>query len=68
MKTSRLLRAAVLLLAGSSFLACGPRETPEQHLNKLRKAHDIVPTGATTVSATRRRRWEPIKAPNDWIT
>lgn len=49
MQKNRLLRTAVFVLAASSFLACGPRETPEQHLNRLRKAHDIVPTGATTI-------------------
>jgi len=26
-------------------LACGRRETPEQHLARLRSGHDIIPTG-----------------------
>jgi len=45
----RPLRFALLTLVAATLVACGPRETPEQHLNRLRKAHDIVPTGATTV-------------------
>jgi hypothetical protein len=49
MQQPRFLRLAALVVAAATFCACGPRETPEQHLNRLRKAHDIVPTGATTV-------------------
>lgn len=49
MQKTHLLRTVAFVLAASSLLACGPRETPEQHLNRLRKAHEIVATGATTI-------------------
>lgn len=37
------LSTAVLLVILAS--ACGPRETPEQHLARLRNGHDIIPVG-----------------------
>ena len=37
------------LVALPMLVACGPRETPEQHLARVRRSHDIIPTGATTV-------------------
>ncbi len=50
MRFSTLSRLFVLTLVALPMLvACGPRETPEQHLARLRRAHDIIPTGATTV-------------------
>ena len=49
MKFSTLSRIVILTLAAVATVACGPRETPEQHLARLRRAHDIIPTGATTV-------------------
>ncbi len=44
------IRIFSLLILGAALIGCGPRETPEQHLAKLRRAHTIVPTGATTVA------------------
>lgn len=41
---------AVLLLATLLLAACGPEPTPEQRLEALRYAHDIVPLGYTTVT------------------
>ncbi len=38
----------VLILGALAVVGCGKRETPEEHLARLRRAHDIVPTGATT--------------------
>lgn len=50
MRISTLSRLVLLtLIALPMLIACGPRETPEQHLARLRRAHDIIPTGATTV-------------------
>lgn len=49
MRFSTLSRLVLLIAAAASMLACGPRETPEQHLARLRRAHNIIPTGATTV-------------------
>jgi len=37
---------AVFVLLGS---ACGSRQTPEQKLDKVRMAHEIIPVGTTTV-------------------
>ncbi len=39
----------LLLLLAVSVLGCGPRETPEQHLQRLRMAHEITPLGYTTI-------------------
>ena len=44
-----LSRIFSLTLIALALVACGPRETPEQHLARIRRAHDIIPTGATTV-------------------
>ena len=49
MRFSTLSRIFLLAFITFSLLACGPRETPEQHLSRIRRAHDIIPTGATTV-------------------
>ena len=48
MKTRSLVSGIVLVLCATAILGCGKRETPEEHLSRLRRAHDIVPTGATT--------------------
>ena len=40
-----LVTLAVLVLLPS----CGSRETPEQHLARLRSRHEIFPAGATTI-------------------
>jgi hypothetical protein len=44
----RVLSAVVVLGCTLAVMSCGKRETPEEHLARLRGAHDIVPTGATT--------------------
>ena len=31
------------------LMGCGPKESPEQHLERLRLAHEITPVGYTTV-------------------
>ncbi len=31
-------------------LSCGPEETPEQELARLRDAHEIIPVGYTTIT------------------
>jgi hypothetical protein len=49
MHFSTLSRFFSLALIALALVACGPRETPEQHVARLRRAHDIIPTGATTV-------------------
>lgn len=49
MRFSTLSRIFSLTVIALSLVACGPRETPEQHLSRIRRAHDIIPTGATTV-------------------
>jgi len=48
MKTRSLVTVTTMLLCTLAMLGCGKRETPEEHLARLRRAHDIVPTGATT--------------------
>ncbi len=45
-----LSRFFLLILIALPLPACGPRETPEQHLSRIRRAHDIIPTGATTIT------------------
>jgi len=46
----RVLHHSLLLLAGVIVVvACGPEETPEQRLARLRAAHEIYPVAATTV-------------------
>lgn len=49
MNFSTLSRIVSLALIAVAAVACGPRETPEQHVARLRRAHNIIPTGATTV-------------------
>jgi hypothetical protein len=40
----------VLILAATAILgACGPEETPEQRLERLRYNHEIYPVGTTTL-------------------
>ena len=41
----------VLILALTSLVACGPKETPEQRLERLRSRHEIRPLGYTTIQA-----------------
>lgn len=39
----------VALIATVSSIACGPEETPEQRLERLRYNHEIYPVGTTTL-------------------
>ena len=47
-------RLAVVLVAiplmVALSLSCGPEETPEQRLARLRDAHEIIPVGYTTIT------------------
>jgi hypothetical protein len=43
-------RAAALILVLLAALGCGQRETPEQHLERLRFNHEIIPVGTTTLT------------------
>ena len=47
----RLAQIALLitLIASVMSIACGPRETPEQRLERLRYNHEIYPVGTTTL-------------------
>jgi len=49
MTQAGLARVLAVTLAVATLLACGPRKTPEQRLEAMRRAHEIVPLGATTV-------------------
>ncbi len=44
-----LQRTAVLALVLLAAAGCGRRETPEQHLERLRFNHEIIPVGSTTL-------------------
>ncbi len=39
----------VLAMASTALTACGPEETPEQHLERLRYNHEIIPVAAKTL-------------------
>jgi hypothetical protein len=39
----------VLTTAAALLTACGPEETPEQHLERLRYNHEIIPVAAKTL-------------------
>lgn len=41
----------ITLIAIVSLTACGPEETPEQRLERLRYNHEIYPVGTTTLHA-----------------
>jgi hypothetical protein len=49
MSCRKVVFAIVLVVSALTVAGCGKRETPEEHLARLRSAHDIVPTGATTI-------------------
>lgn len=49
MRRGMLAGGGALTLALVAAVACGPRETPEQKLQRLRNAHQIIPVGATTL-------------------
>jgi len=40
---------SILVVLAAAALGCGPKETPEQHLQRLRMAHEITPLGYTTI-------------------
>ena len=42
-------RILAVTMVAAAALACGPRKTPEQRLETMRQAHEIVPLGANTV-------------------
>jgi len=47
----RLIIVAVAVpLVVALSLSCGPEETPEQKLVRLRDAHEIIPVGYTTIT------------------
>lgn len=48
MATHRTLIIGLALVA--LVVGCGPRETPEQKLDRLRAAHDIRPTGLANIT------------------
>ncbi len=39
----------IALIASVMSIACGPKETPEQRLERLRYNHEIYPVGTTTL-------------------
>jgi hypothetical protein len=39
----------ITLIASVMSIACGPKETPEQRLERLRYNHEIYPVGTTTL-------------------
>ncbi len=41
--------SAIVVMLTLLSMGCGPRETPEQHLERLRLAHEITPVGFTTI-------------------
>ena len=44
-----LIALLIALIATVSLTACGPKETPEQRLERLRYNHEIYPVGTTTL-------------------
>jgi len=49
MMRKRAVLASVAMLAAITFPACGPDETPEQRLERLRYNHEIYPVAAKTL-------------------
>ena len=49
MRRPALIVLLVALIATVSLTACGPEETPEQRLERLRYKHEIYPVGTTTL-------------------
>ncbi len=49
MMNKRALLLLLPLLVLVALTACGPKETPEQRLERIRLRHEIRPVGATTV-------------------
>lgn len=51
MRRPALIALLIALIATVSLTACGPKETPEQRLERLRYNHEIYPVGTTTLHA-----------------
>jgi len=49
MRRPILITLLIALIATISLTACGPKETPEQRLERLRYNHEIYPVGTTTL-------------------
>ena len=49
MRRPALTALLIALIATVSLTACGPEETPEQRLERLRYNHEIYPVGTTTL-------------------
>ena len=49
MRRPTLIALLIALIATVSLTACGPEETPEQRLERLRYNHVIYPVGTTTL-------------------
>lgn len=49
MRRSTIFAVLVAMIATVSLTACGPEETPEQRLERLRYNHEIYPVGTTTL-------------------
>lgn len=49
MRRPTLTALLIALIATVSLTACGPEETPEQKLERLRYNHEIYPVGTTTL-------------------
>jgi hypothetical protein len=49
MRRPTLITILIILIATVSLTACGPKETPEQRLERLRYNHEIYPVGTTTL-------------------
>jgi len=49
MRRPVLIALLIALIATVSLTACGPKETPEQRLERLRYNHVIYPVGTTTL-------------------
>ena len=49
MRRPTLITLLIILIATVSLTACGPKETPEQRLERLRYNHEIYPVGTTTL-------------------
>jgi len=50
MTRSPLVRALVGAVVAIAALACGPKETPEQKLEKIRLAHEIIPIATKSLT------------------
>ena len=51
MRRSTIAAVIVAMIATAALTACGPEETPEQKLERLRYNHEIYPVGTTTLDA-----------------